>query len=256
MFNLHRSKPRGRRYGWVPDHPDARDYPYKMVRQKIKLPQIVDLREGCTPVEDQGSLGSCTANALVGAFEYLDKADGGTFVDWSRLFLYYNERKMQGWENEDSGAFLRDGIKSLVSDGICDEALWPYNVKKFAKKPCASQYEEAKGHVVESYFRIQTLEDMQNCLASGWPFVFGFTVYESFNHVGSNGKVNMPLPDERALGGHAVCAVGYDMKREVFIVRNSWGALWGDKGYFYMPFDYLSDKNLSDDFWAISKAKV
>jgi len=258
MFHIHRSKPRGNRFGWIPDHPDHRDFPYQLIRPKrLKLPVSVDLRKGCTPVEDQGNLGSCTANALVGCLEYLDNTDSDNeYVDWSRLFLYYNERAMQGWENEDSGAFLRDGIKSLASQGICSEKDWPYVTAKFDKKPCGGQYKSALDHTISSYYRITSLDDMLICLADGFPFVFGFTVYSSFMDIGPDGLMPMPGKNEQTQGGHAVCAVGYDLKTKRITVRNSWGQGWGDRGSFYMLFDYISNSGLASDFWTIKKGNV
>ena len=260
MFHIHRSKPSGNRYGWIPDIPDHRDLPFSLVKpRKVKLPPVVDLRLGCTPIENQESLGSCTANALVGCLEYLDNTDGDNeYVDWSRLFLYYNERAMRGWENEDSGAFLRDGIKSLAKDGICSEKSWPYVINRFDKKPGAVQYGEASLHTITSYYRISSLDEMLACLASGFPFVFGFTVYESFEspEVARTGIVPMPKKGEKSLGGHAVTAIGYDMKDKWFRVRNSWGEDWGNKGTFCIPFAYLENDGLASDFWYISKARV
>jgi C1A family cysteine protease len=150
---------------------------------------------------------------------------------------------------------IRDGIKSLATWGCCDETLWPYNISAFAQKPAAKCYAQAKDHCISSYHRICTLDEMKTCLAAGFPFVFGFTVYESFESqtVAKTGKVNMPKQSERALGGHAVMAVGYSEKQKRFTVRNSWGAGWGMNGYFTMPYEYLGSRSLSDDFWTIRK---
>jgi C1A family cysteine protease len=215
----------------------------------------VDLRAGCSPVESQGELGSCTANALVGNLEFLQLKSGGTFVDRSRLFVYYNERAIEGTISSDSGAFLRDGIKSLAKQGVCDEAAWPYKINKFASKPPLSCYTQAKKNLVASYHRLNTVDEMRSCLAEGFPFVFGFTVYDSFDSdaVANTGVVNLPKPSEGVRGGHAVMAVGYDHAKRRFLIRNSWDTDWGMKGYFTMPYDYLADRELSDDFWTIRK---
>ncbi len=248
-------------YGWVPDLPDRRDYLYSAMRAvPAVLPPRVDLRETCSKVEDQGDLGSCTANALGGCVEFLEKKDvkkgnGVKFADVSRLFIYYNERVLEHSIRSDSGAQIRDGIKTLAKQGVCTEKSWPYVISKFTKKPPASCYHEATDRQITSYHRILTLDEMRTCLAEGYPFVFGFTVYESFESqaVAKTGIVPMPQPSERTVGGHAVMAVGYSDPDKRFIVRNSWGPKWGMKGYFTMPYAYVSDRNLSDDFWTIRK---
>jgi C1A family cysteine protease len=150
---------------------------------------------------------------------------------------------------------LRDGIKTLAKQGVCAEKLWPYAIKKFATKPTAACYTQALQHTISSYQRLSTTAEMRACLADGYPFVFGFTVYESFESdaVANTGTVPMPGKSERVLGGHAVCAVGYDDKSQRFIVRNSWGTEWGRKGYCTMPYAYLANRNLSDDFWTMRK---
>jgi C1A family cysteine protease len=214
-----------------------------VMRAPAPLPAKVDLRKLCSVVEDQGELGSCTANALVGALELLEmKAGTMPFADLSRLFVYYNERVIEGTVQSDSGAMLRDGIKALAKQGVCSETSWPY-VKK------------AAGRIISSYHRLNTVEEMRACLADGFPFVFGFTVYDAFDSatVAKSGVLNLPRAKERPLGGHAVMAVGYDDKAGRFTVRNSWGPDWGKKGYFTMPYAYLADRNLSDDFWTVRK---
>jgi len=241
-------------YGWSPDRPDHRDKLYSTIAAPPrKLPAHVDLRAGCSPVENQGQLGSCTANALAGNLEFLEKKAGHAVTDLSRLFIYYNERAMEGTINEDSGAMIRDGVKSLVKLGVCGEKLWPYNIARFNAKPSAPCFKDAANHQVTSYHRILTLQQMKQCLAEGYPFVFGFTVYEAFESaaVARTGKLNLPGPREKNLGGHAVCCVGYNDAAKRVLVRNSWGADWGLNGYFTMPYDYISNNNLADDFWTL-----
>jgi C1A family cysteine protease len=241
-------------YGWVPDLPDHRDKLYGMVRAiPTALPPSVDLRSHCSPVENQGNLGSCTGNALAGAVEFLEKKDKAKFVNVSRLFIYFNERVIEHSVNEDAGAMIRDGIKSLVKQGVCSEKKWPYVIGKFAVKPPSACYKEAATHQVTAYARINTLDEMRACLAGGYPFVFGFSVYESFEsaQVAKTGIVPMPKPKEKLLGGHAVLGVGYDDSKKCVLVRNSWGTDWGMKGYFTLPYDYVASRSLSDDFWAI-----
>ena len=241
-------------YGWVPDRPDYRDKLYSAIAAPPKkLPPKVDLREGCSKVEDQGQLGSCTANALVGNLEFLRKKAGHRITNLSRLFIYYNEREMEGTINDDAGAMIRDGVKSLVKLGVCSESKWPYNIARFTEKPSPSCYKQAADHQVTSYHRIISLQQMRQCLAEGYPFVFGFSVYEAFEseEVASTGKLDLPKRGEKQLGGHAVMAVGYDDSAKRVLVRNSWGRNWGIKGYFTMPYDYVSDDNLAEDFWTI-----
>jgi len=246
-------------YGWLPDLPDHRDLMYSAIKPALPhLPSNVDLRPKCPPIENQGSIGSCTANALAGAVEFLELKDGAPFVDLSRLFIYYNERAIEGSVKQDSGAFIRDGIKSLAKQGVCPEKEWPYKVSKFKTKPSVKCYTAAKKHQITSYHRINSLDEMKTCLAAGFPFVFGFTVYEAFESaaVAKSGVLNLPGPNEKVQGGHAVMAAGYDDAQQRFIIRNSWDTDWGMKGYFTMPYDYVDPaKNLADDFWTIRAAE-
>lgn len=245
-----------RRYGWIPDAPDERDHLYAAPPQfLLALPASADLRKQCPPVYDQGQLGSCTANAIAGALQFLEGKEGSPApLMPSRLFIYYNERVIEGTVSIDSGAMIRDGIKSVASEGVCPEPEWPYDIGKFARKPSAQCYKDAKLDRAISYQRlVQDVNQMKGCLASGFPFVFGFTVYESFEgpSVAKTGHAPMPRVGERAVGGHAVTAVGYDETKQWFVVRNSWGAGWGIKGYFTMPYAYLLQPGLSQDFWTI-----
>lgn len=244
------------RYGWVPDFPDQRDYSYRALRPVAReLPPIVDLRPQCSPIEDQGNLGSCTANALAGAVEFLEKKDGVKFIDTSRLFIYYNERVIEHSVKQDSGAMIRDGVKTLAKSGVCSETNWPYVIAQFAKKPTTTCYKQALKRRISQYARLEQLDEMRTCLADGFPFVFGFSVYASFEsqQVAKSGVLNMPDKKEKLIGGHAVLAVGYDDSQQRFIVRNSWGSNWGMHGYFTMPYAYLENRNLSDDIWTIRR---
>jgi len=240
--------------GWKRDPVDPRDHLFALTAP-ASIPAVVDLSPKCSPVENQGQLGACTGNSIVGAMEYLDRNFKSDTIDLSRLFVYYNERVMEGTVKTDSGAVIRDGIKSLAKLGVCPESECPYDVRKFTVKPSAKAYKDALPHRITSYERLSTLMEMQACLAAGFPFVFGFEVFASFESdaVAKTGIVPMPLPKEQQLGGHAVCAVGYDINKGLMKVRNSWGAGWGDKGYFYMPFDYITNSKLASDFWTIRK---
>ena len=242
-----------RRYGWVRDLPDERDFLYAAIKPVIRLPKKMDLCGNCSEVEDQGQLGSCTAQALAGNLEFLDKMLDACYTDVSRLFIYYNERVLQDTVDYDSGASIRMGIKTLKNDGTCEELLWPYRIERFDRKPPVNCYAAAKKRRIISYHRISRLNEMLTCLADGYPFVFGFTVYESFESqaVARSGIVPMPKKGEKTIGGHAVMAVGYDQDKERFLVRNSWGPKWGKHGYFTIPFKYLA--TLAADFWTIRK---
>jgi C1A family cysteine protease len=242
-------------FGWIPDLPDQRDYQYCAIRQKpVKSPASTDLTSKCPPVYDQGELGSCTANAWCALYWFIELLQKLPGYDPSRLAFYYDERVKEGSVNQDSGAQLRTGAKVAAQIGCGHDSLDPYVVKNFRKKPTSAYYTDAKKHQALAYYRVnQTLDEMRACLAAGFPFVLGFSVYESFetDAVAKTGVVPMPKPTESLLGGHAVLAVGYDDKSKRFIVRNSWGTAWGMKGYFTMPYDYLVDDDLSADFWTI-----
>lgn len=244
-----------RKYGWIPDMPDHRDFVYRVVAP-IKLPIKVDLRSMDNPIMDQGALGSCTANAISAAYMFDLRRQGKALFTPSRLFIYYNERVMEGTIDQDAGAMIRDGIKAINKLGVCNEDIWPYNIGDFAKKPDTKCFKEALKHKAIEYRRVmRSMNDMRGVLAAGLPFVIGFSVYESFESrkVSKTGVMTMPGKKEKLLGGHAVMVVGYDNDKEYWIVRNSWGTGWGDKGYFYMPYDYLLNANLSDDFWVVQK---
>jgi C1A family cysteine protease len=243
-------------YGWVPDLPDHRDRVFQAPLARIgPLPRNVDLRGQCPPVWNQGAIGSCTAHAIAAALEFDQMKEGlpDAFVP-SRLFIYYNERVMEGTVGEDAGAMIRDGVKSVSRQGAPHERLWPYDVKQFRTKPPKPVYADARKHAAVLYQRVtQDIQQLRGCLAAGYPIVFGFSVYTSFESdaVAKSGRVPMPNPNEKMVGGHAVLAVGYDHAKKRFIVRNSWGTSWGLAGYFTMPYDYLLDNNLSDDLWTI-----
>ncbi|HEX4157447.1 MAG TPA: C1 family peptidase [Rhizomicrobium sp.] len=258
--------------GWVRDLPDPRDQMYSAPLETLKaLPNSVDLKPKF-PVYNQGEIGSCTANALAGAvqFDRIKNKQSPGFVP-SRLFIYYNERQIEGHVASDSGAQLRDGIKTLQKQGICPEQDWTYNDtpapydggpfppgSKPATKPNPAAYTDARKYVITTYQRLTpTLSQLQGCLAAGFPFVFGFTVFGGWYAKNPRPSV-IPLPSahDRAVGGHAVLCVGYDNKSQLFKIRNSWGASAGDKGYFFMPYVYLTGGDLASDFWVINAVEA
>lgn len=245
-------------FGWKRDLPHPLDYRYAAPAHRLRaLPIRVDLRDECPPIYDQLACGSCTANALGAAHQFDQIKQGQKDFVPSRLFIYYQERSLERTISEDAGAMIRDGAKVLAQFGAPPESTWPYDVARFATKPTTQAYVEALPHRVTSYARVsQNLQQMKGCLADGCPFVFGFSVFDSFesDEVARTGIVPMPKPtSEEFLGGHAVLCVGYDDVTGRFIVRNSWGEGWGDKGYFTMPYAYLSDSDLSSDLWTLSR---
>jgi C1A family cysteine protease len=267
----------GKGLGWVPDTPDFRDQYFSITAPQPlteTLPSLVDLRNSqlfSFPILDQGSLGSCTANAISAAITYAMSKQGKVsiqnlnmgvkpnttpetttaFFSPSRLFIYYNERVMENSVDSDAGAMIRDGIKSVNKDGACKETTWPYIIQQFATKPSGPAYKEGQNYQAIQYRRLDNTDitQLKSCLYQGFPFVFGFSVYQSFmsQGVARTGLMPMPSKRERLLGGHAVLAVGYDDSKQVFIVRNSWGPNWGDKGYFYMPYKYITNDDLAAD---------
>jgi C1A family cysteine protease len=246
-------------YGWNPDIPDGRDLIYAAPPEvATKLPPQVDLRDQCPPVYDQGQLGSCTANAIGAALEFDQMKQKEQAATPSRLFIYYNERAIEGTIDSDSGAQIRDGIKSVHKQGAPPETDWPYDIAKFKEQPPQKAYQDATQHEAIVYQRLTPrLPQLQGCLAEGYPFVCGIVVYASFEgqDVASSGQVPMPKSGEKQLGGHAVLAVGYDDSEQRFIMRNSWGTGWGMDGYFSLPYPYLLQGTLSNDRWTIRSVK-
>lgn len=270
-----------RKYGYIKDKQDERDHLVKFTEEHVHafkalkkldgqknsvydLRKVVKLPESWDDI-NQFSLGSCTANAIAFSygFDEIKQTNKEVFMP-SRLFIYYNERLMEGTIDEDSGAEIRDGIKSINRYGVCMEHHWIYDPSKFAVKPPDNVYHEAKLARAVRYARIDFSDDrtidqrvahLKRALESGFPFVFGFNVYPSFEseEVERTGMVPMPSKHEEMIAGHAVCAVGYDDEKQCFIIKNSWGKNWGVNGYFYMPYQYLADPNEADDFWVIQQ---
>ncbi len=283
--------------GWLPDYPDFRDYtaqhekvPDKLKRlgqkdsvgamlkkagavgpKKAKLAASVDLRAWCSPIEDQGQLGSCTAHAGVGMVEYFERRAFGRHIDASRLFLYKVTRNLLK-STGDTGAFLRSTMGALVLFGVPPEEYWPYKIADFDKEPSAFLYAFGENYQAISYYRYDppgTTKDallarIQTNLVGGLPAMFGFTVYSSISQADSTGKIPYPRRGEKILGGHAIMAVGYDDKMKIknepggpettgaLLIRNSWGTGWGEQGYGWLPYDYVL-KGLAIDWWSLLK---
>lgn len=259
-----------KRFGWLPDPFDHRDlgagskkvggalkvtakYAKRIsATAKAKLPPGVDMRGDCTAVENQGEIGSCTAQSVVGLMEFLWKQVYGSPIDASRMFLYKATRNLLGWTG-DTGAFVRTTIKAARLFGSCPEEYWKYKEDAFDEEPPAFCYSFAQSYKALVYYRLDpTVAALKKSLAQGVPFAFGFTCFESLfdQDVEDTGEIPFPGPNEATIGGHAVMAVGYDEKKKSFIIRNSWGKGWGEEGYGYLPYKYF-ERELADDCWCL-----
>ncbi len=257
------------RYVLARDVPDHRDYVYSLERHELRapLPHRVDLRSRCTRVLDQGTkLGTCTAHAVAAAFSFEERRQKIRVISPSRLFIYYNERALthQARNSIHCVVRLRDAIKAVAKIGVCPESLWPYreDTRFVRKKPPTEAFEAAAKHQIVGYHRIPIgelrpavfLKHLKRCLADRSPFLFGFMLHESFESEEVKKSGIMPVPNKRhdkAVGGHAVMAVGYDDHKAAVLVRNSWGEDWGVKGHFWMPYKVISDPELAHDFWTV-----
>ncbi|MGE5708080.1 MAG: C1 family peptidase [Bacteroidota bacterium] len=229
--------------------------PFTVRTTRAALPAMVDLRSTCSPVGDQGDIGSCTAWSMArGLREFMMNKNHDTYTQLSPLYFYYKERVIENTINEDSGATMTDGMTVLTDTGCAPEKDWPYITSKFTVKPSAQadtnapQFKIKKAIPINGQTPDATLIQIKEQIAKGNAVVFGFEVFKSFmgQGVARTGIMPMPKPGEQSVGGHAVMVVGYDDAKKMLIMRNSWGTGWGDKGYFYMPYANMSH---CEDIW-------
>jgi C1A family cysteine protease len=281
--------------GWLPDYPDFRDYSAEQggepppgedrnvptllgelhvdaPEDPKSLPPNVDLSPDFPPIENQGSLGSCTANAGVGILEYYERKAFGRHLDASRLFLYKATRNLLGWTG-DTGAFLRTTMQALVLFGAPPESFWPYRIQDFDTEPTAFSYSFGERYRALQYYRLdppdtgadELLARIKTNVAAKLPPMFGFTVFSSYVQAADSGAIPFPTAGENKVGGHAVVAVGYDDAKSIqnhsggtatkgaLRIRNSWGTGWGDDGYGWLPYEYVT-RRLAVDWWSLIKS--
>jgi C1A family cysteine protease len=235
------------------------------------LPPIVDLRQWFSPVEDQKNLGSCTANAAAGVVEYFQRKGFGRYIEASRLFIYKTTRNLMGVTG-DTGAWLRNTMGALVFCGVPPERYWPYNVAAFDNEPSSFVYAVADNYEAVSYFchdplgqnrpKPDVLNSVKTYVAAGIPSMFGFFGFQSFSNSDVKGGIPYPCPSENAQWGHAIVVAGYDDNKKIknikcnttttgaFLIRNSWGASWGEAGYGWLPYAYILN-GIALDFWSL-----
>ena len=245
-----------KKYGWIKDIPDQRDK-YVVLNSNNNL-NSKDLRDKFPGIYNQCNIGSCNANAIASIYEYIQiNKNDKYFYTPSRLFIYYNERFLQNTTQFDSGSSISNSIRSLKKYGVCSEMDWQYTTENLKIKPNQKCYDIGKKNIINfNYIRLnQDLDQLKACICNNNPFIFGFSVYEGFEkkNFTETGIMNYPGIKEKLLGGHCVVAVGYDDTKEMFIIRNSMGINWGDKGYFYMPYHFITNPDMCSDFWFIQE---
>jgi hypothetical protein len=236
--------------------PSPKDY-RTIFDDDVRVPERVDLREHCTAVEDQGQIGSCTANAAVGALEYHYKRRDGRAADLSRMFVYYNTRRMRGQLWDDCGAQIREAMASIMAFGACREEIWPYNPALFAQEPPREAYNDAWARDALQYARVDGTKGAVGALARGLPVVFGCGIpqrcYQEAERTGVMPELNPGELDQAQAGGHSMLIVGYDNNRRMFLVRNSWGESWGERGYVWIPYSVLDATSSPIEYWVMSE---
>lgn len=241
-----------RKLGWMPELMDKRAYAFVPRASVLRaLPESVDLRPQLPPIWNQGSIGSCTAHAVAVAHIVAQKRNRAKPVMPSRLALYFNSRALRGWQNQDFGAYICDVFKVIAKQGVANEKLYPYLTSKVFLKPPASVTKDALLNQAVVYRKLNSTnaKEIKAALADGHVVVFGSVLYEGYDQL--NASNLMPNPDLTAkqVGGHAMALCGYDSAKQQFLVRNSWGCSWGDKGYHWCHESYITDISLTDDMW-------
>jgi C1A family cysteine protease len=239
--------------GWIRQPKDDRDFKYTLRRETlIPLPVKADISQYLPPVFDQLSLSSCTANTGVSSLMAVGKKQGKKKVTYSRLFLYYFTRLLEGTENEDSGCYMRDVFKAANKYGVCSESYWKYDVRKVLKVPTATANKAVKIKAIQYELLPQKIDYVKDCIASGFPVITGIDIFDSFDSMGTHNKWILPKPSGDIQGGHAIIIFSYDDNTKLLGIRNSWGETWGDKGNFYMPYSYFESK-YCDDSWTLKE---
>jgi C1A family cysteine protease len=246
-----------RKFGALRDVHDVRDRMYRAAPRSEAVPLYVDQREWGGPIKDQGGEGSCTAHAFSSAREWMARKYEKTSPILSPQCLYVEELLADGSFPKDEGAMPRTGCQALTTLGCCETALYPYVAGQITK-PTPAQIANALKYKTGAYHRIGSLSDFLRCLADAtpWPVAVGFTVYESFmsQQVAETGIMPIPQPGEQRQGGHEVLCLGYDQAKQVALIQNSWGDDWGERGYFWMPFDVL--RSPDTDLWMVHTGGV
>ena len=251
--------------GCIKDVEDKRDLPILQLHQRMGvvvqplLPTSIDLRDFCPPVYDQQSLGACTGFGISSGVEAMRQQAGLPYVQLSQEALYYLERQAEGDVGQDGGAQIRTGLSIALKSGIPPYSDYPYDPATFTTPPTPQALTDAQGYKIGGYFRLWTVRQFQRTMAWKHFIVMGVDVFESFEGLKAEktGVIPMPGPNEQLLGGHCILGVGYDDSKQVIIFRNSWSDQWGDKGYGYLPYEYLEKQSVAQgpyvsDMWAIT----